>query len=183
MTFEIEPAESEVVRKVFELYGDGWGYKKIANHLTSLNIPTPCMNEKTRKEARGEESKRATRPEWSIVAVEGILRNDFYIGTLRQGKCTRKKINGKDMKPEDAEHIVFENNHELIVDYLTFAATQEQLKRRSTHHYRGVKKYDTAYTSWLFCGDCGSPMFSRSRSNLAPSYICGTYQFAENAAR
>jgi len=175
MAFEIEPSEAEIVKKIFDLYGEGWGYKRIANHLTGLSIPTPRMNEKARKEARGEESKRTARTEWSIITIEGILRNDFYIGTLRQGKYARKKINGTDMKLEDADHIVFEGNHEPIIDYRTFAATQEQLKSRATYHYRGVKKYDTAYTGLLFCGDCGSPMFSRSRPNLAASYICGTY--------
>jgi len=175
MSFEVEPSEAEVVRKVFELYGEGWGYKRIANHLTSLSIPTPRMNEKARKEARGEESKRVARPEWSIITVEGMLRNDFYIGTLRQGKYTRTKINGADKKLDRDDHLVFEDNHEPIIDYRTFAATQEQLKKRATYNYRGVKKYDTTYTGWLFCGDCGSPMFSRSRPNLAPSYICGTY--------
>ena len=175
MNFEIELSEAEIVRKVFDLYNDGWGYKKIANHLTELNIPTPRMNEKARKEARGEESKRLARPEWSIITIEGMLRNDFYIGTLRQGKYTRGKINGTDMRLDETDHIIFENNHESIIDYRTFASTQEQLKMRATYHYRGVKKYETAYTGSLFCGDCGSPMFSRSRPDLAPSYICGMY--------
>ena len=42
-------------------------------------------------------------------------------------------------------------------------------------HYRGVKKYDNVYSGFLFCGDCGSPMFSMSRSDIAPAYTCGTY--------
>lgn len=37
--------EAEVIRKVFELYNDGWGYKKIANYLTDKKIPTPRMKE------------------------------------------------------------------------------------------------------------------------------------------
>ena len=32
--FEIVPTEAEIVREIFRLYIDGWGYKKIANHLT-----------------------------------------------------------------------------------------------------------------------------------------------------
>ncbi|MDR3277389.1 MAG: recombinase family protein [Oscillospiraceae bacterium] len=175
MTFEIEQAEAEIVRKVFELYNGGWGYKRIANHLTALSIPTPRMNEKARMEARGEESKRLARPEWSIITVEGMLRNDFYIGTLRQGKFTRKKINGSDLKREEAEHIVFENHHEPILDYRTFAAAREQLKKRTNGHYRGVRKYDNVYSGFLFCGDCGSPMFSMSRPDLRPAYTCGAY--------
>ena len=175
MAFEIEVMEAEVVRRVFELYNEGWGYKKIANHLTSLNIPTPRMSEKARKEAQGEEYKRQVRPEWSIITIEGMLKNDFYVGRLRQGKFTRKKINGSDIKRDEADHIVFENHHEAIIDHRLFLTTQEQLKRRTVNHYRGIRKYENVYSGSLFCGDCGSPMFSMSRSDLKPAYVCGMY--------
>lgn len=167
--------EAEVVRKVFELYNDGWGYKKIANYLTDKKIPTPRMKEIQRAEERGDECKLKAKPEWSIVTIQGILSNDFYIGTLRQHKYTRKKIHGADTKVDESEHFVFENHHAAIIDYKTWAYTQEQLKKRTTTHYRGVKKYDNVYSGFLFCGDCGSPMFSMSRSDVAPAYTCGTY--------
>ena len=175
MTFEVEPAEAQVVKKVFELYINGWGYKKIANYLTEQNIPTPRMNERARKEAKGEECKIKAKPEWSIVTVQGMLTNDFYIGTLRQGKYTRRKINGDDIKKSVDDQIVFENNHEAIIDYRTFAIAQEALKKRTSNNYRGVKKYDNVYSGLMVCGDCGSPMFPMSRSNLKEAYRCGTY--------
>lgn len=167
--------EAEVVRKVFELYNGGWGYKRITNYLTDKKIPTPRMKEIQRAEERGDECKLKAKPEWSIVTIQGILSNDFYIGTLRQHKYTRKKIHGADTKVDESEHFVFENHHEAIIDYKTWAYTQEQLKKRTTTHYRGVKKYDNVYSGFLFCGDCGSPMFSMSRSDIAPAYTCGTY--------
>lgn len=169
-----EPA-AEIVRKIYELYIDGWGYKKIANYLTELNIPTPRAAEKERKEAKGEEYKHIVKNEWSIITIQTILENDFYIGTLRQGKYKRKNINGKDIKNDEAEHIVFEKNHVAIIDDKIFAKAQELKKQRSTSHYRGVKKYDNFYSGVLFCGDCGSPMFSMSKADLAPAYRCGTY--------
>ncbi len=175
MQFEVDEPAAEIVRKIFQLYSDGWGYKKIANHLTDLHIPTPRMAEKARKEEKGEECKLSAKNEWSIITVSEILRNDFYIGTLRQGKYRRKKINGDDMKLQETDHLVFENNHTPIVDYKLFAEVQEQIKKRSTSCYRGVKKYDNVYSGCLFCGDCGSPMFSMSRSDLPPAYRCGTY--------
>lgn len=171
----VVPDEAEVICKVFELYNDGWGYKKIANYLTDKKIPTPRMKEIQRAEERGDECKLKAKPEWSIVTIQGILSNDFYIGTLRQHKYTRKKIHGVDTKVDESEHFVFENHHEAIIDYKTWAYTQEQLKKRTTSHYRGVKKYDNVYSGFMFCGDCGSPMFSMSRSDIAPAYTCGTY--------
>ncbi|MEG1190953.1 MAG: stage V sporulation T C-terminal domain-containing protein [Oscillospiraceae bacterium] len=175
MSFEIDDAASQVVRKIFELYNQGWGYQKIANHLSALHIPTPRSAEKQRKEEQGEENKIRAKPSWSIATVQGILENDFYIGTLRQGKYARRKINGADVKKESAEHIVFENHHPPIVDFRSFAQAREQHRLRTNSNYRGVKKHDNAYSGFLFCGDCASPMFSMSRADLKPAYTCGSY--------
>ncbi len=174
--FEIVPTEAEIVRLIFKLYNeDGWGYKKIANHLTDQGIPTPRMSEQMRREAEGEETKRKGKADWAIVTIQGVLDNDFYIGTLRQGKYTRGKINGKDVRRDTDEHIVIENHHQAIIDYRTFAITKALREKRSRSNYRGVKKYDNVYSGFLECGDCGSPMFSMSRADLKPAYTCGTY--------
>ena len=173
--FEIVPTEAEIVRRIFQLYIDGWGYKKIANQLTDEGVPTPRMAERDRKEAAGEEYRRAVKSAWAIVTVQGILDNDFYIGTLRQGKYTRKKINGKECKRDELEHIVIEHHHQEIVDYRTFATAKALREARSTAHYRGQKKYDNVYSGFLECGDCGSPMFAMSRRDIKDAYRCGEY--------
>lgn len=175
MTYEIDLPAAEVVREVFRLYTDGWGYKRIANHLTDTGIPTPRANEIARKESEGRTTKLQSRSAWSIVTVQKMLGNDFYIGTLRQRKYKRKGINGADLRTTDEEHIVIENAHEPIIESGTFAYAQELLKQRSTSNYRGEKKYATDYSGFLFCGDCGSPLFSRSLPRLAPQYVCGAY--------
>nr|WP_326165687.1 stage V sporulation T C-terminal domain-containing protein [uncultured Oscillibacter sp.] len=173
--FEIVPTEAEIVRRIFQFYIDGWGYKKIANQLTDEGVPTPRMAERDRKEAAGEEYKRTVKPAWAIVTVQGILDNDFYIGTLRQGKYTRKKINGKEVKQDELDHIVIEHHHQDIIDYRTFATAKALRGSRSTAHYRGQKKYDNVYSGFLECGDCGSPMFAMSRRDIKDAYRCGEY--------
>ena len=174
--FEVVPTEADIVRKIFELYNNqGWGYKKIANYLTDQGIPTPRMSEQLRKEADGKECKRRAKSAWAIATVQGILDNDFYIGTLRQGKYTRAKINGKDIKRDDGEQIVIENHHQAIIGYRTFATTMALREKRTRNNYRGVKINDNVYSGFLECGDCGSPMFAMSRRDLAPAYTCGTY--------
>ena len=173
--FEVVPTEAEVIRTIFKLYLDGWGYKKIANYLTDNNVPTPRMSECERRAAAGETVRRKTKAAWAIVTVQGILDNDFYIGTLRQGKFTRTKINGTDRKLDEREHRVFEHHHQEIIDYRTFATVRSLRESRSTNNYRGVKVNDNVYSGLLVCGDCGSPMFAMSRSDLAPAYTCGTY--------
>ena len=173
--FEIVPTEADIVRKIFSLYNSGWGYKKIANYLTDQGIPTPRMAERERKEKEGVECKRQVKHVWAIVTVQGILDNDFYIGTLRQGKYARRKINGAEIKRDESDHLVFENHHQAIIDYRTFATTRALREKRTTSSYRGVKINDNTYSGFLFCGDCGSPMFAMSRSDLKDAYRCGEY--------
>ena len=175
MTYEIDLPAAEVVREIFRLYNNGWGYKKIANYLTDNGVPTPRANELSQKEAAGVPTKIRSSTVWNTATLSGLLANDFYIGTLRQKKYVRKGINGKDQKVGDEEHIVIENAHTPIIDPRTFAYTQEQMRLRTKSNYRGEKKYATDYSGFLFCGDCGSPMFSLSRPDIPAAYTCGTY--------
>ena len=181
MTFEVDEACAEVVRRIFEMYNGGMGYKKISNTLTDEKIPTPRMVEIERKRKMAELNKKKVdiklkaSPIWAIPTVSGILQNDFYIGTLRQRKYTRKRINGPDKRLNAEENIVFENHHTPIVSEREFMKAQQQLATRTKNNYRGNKKYDNDYSGFLFCGECGSPMFSMSRPDLAPAYTCGTY--------
>lgn len=173
--FEVVPVEAEIVRRIYRMYIDGWGYKKIANSLTDEGIPTPRMAERERKLAEGEDYRRSVKSAWSIATVQGILDNDFYIGTLRQGKYTRAKINGRDILRDEVEQIVIENHHQPIMDYRTFAAVRALREKRAKYNYRGVKINENVYSGFLECGDCGAPMFALSRRDLKPAYTCGTY--------
>lgn len=173
--FEVVPVEADIVRRIYRMYIDGWGYKKIANSLTDEGIPTPRMAERERKIAEGEDYRRSVKSAWSIATVQGILDNDFYIGTLRQGKYTRAKINGRDILRDEVEQIVIENHHQPIMDYRTFAAVRALREKRAKYNYRGVKINENVYSGFLECGDCGAPMFALGRRDLRPAYTCGTY--------
>ena len=172
--FIIVPEEAEVVRKIYELYNKGWGYKKIANYLTGQHILTPRASQKARKDAENKPNSIKAKSAWSIATVQSILCNNAYIGTLTQGKTTRTKIGGKAVsKPTTNQH-VFENHHAAIIDFQTFKATQEAMKARTRNNYRGQKKYDNFYSGLMVCGDCGSPMFPMSRKGN-DAYRCGEY--------
>ena len=173
--FEVVPTEAEIVRRIYRLYIDGWGYKRIANSLTDDGIPTPRMTERERKIAEGEDYRRSVKSAWSIVTIQTILDNDFYIGTLRQGKYQRAKINGRDVRRDETEQIVIENHHQPIIDYRTFATVRALREKRAKYNYRGVKINDNVYSGFLECGDCGAPMFALGRRDLKPAYTCGTY--------
>lgn len=154
-----EPAAS-AVRTIFKLYIGGWGYKKIAEYMNELDSPAPGT---ANSDSLCKKAGRSTK--WSISSIESILKMDFYVGTLRGTAGYAREQAG----PVIADH------HEPIVDYRTFMLVKSLLQKRSELHYRGQKKYEHLYSEFLFCGDCGAPMFAVSRRDLAPAYTCGTY--------
>ena len=175
MKFEVNEKQAEVIQMIYDMYLSGMGYKAISNKLTEMNIPTARQDEILRCELMGKSTRLKGSSRWSSVTVSQILSNDFYIGTLRQHKYSRKKINGDDILLPAAENIVIENDHTPIVTKAVFEQAQQQLAVRTRSNYRGVKKYRTDYTGFLICGDCGRPMSSMSRPDLAPAYRCSTY--------
>lgn len=177
MIFEAVPEEIMVIQEIFRLYLDEeWGYKKIAIYLTEKNYPTPRMNEKKRREEIGEDYRARSTGKWSAVTISTILKNDFYIGTLRQRKYERVKINGMDRKTDKSQELAIENHHPAIIDPARFQAAQEAHSRRTTSHYRGKKKNQNVYSGFLICGECGAHLSSLSRGDGdREAYHCATY--------
>ena len=133
--------------------------------------------EKQIKAKDGDSSKieKKINPIWSISSVAKIIKNDFYIGTLRQNVWTRGGINKKDVRVPLKDNLIFLNHHEAIIDQETFDKAQEQLSHRTLNHYKGIRKYPITYSGHLFCEDCGSPMFSISQPKRPAAYVCGLY--------
>ena len=122
---------------------------------------------------------RQNNADWICAVPYGYYMVDSKNMTFEVDEAcaevVRKRINGPDKRLNAEENIVFENHHTPIVSEREFMKAQQQLATRTKNNYRGNKKYDNDYSGFLFCGECGSPMFSMSRPDLAPAYTCGTY--------
>lgn len=175
--YKVDESAAEVVRDIYEMYVNGSGYKKIAKKLTEDKVPTPKARLKQLMEEQGKTYDGEVGEEWNTVSVSHILENDFYIGTLRTNKYTRKGINGIDKKLPEEENYVFQDFHEPILTPELFDKAQETHKSRTNEktHYRGKKKYANDYTGLMRCGDCGAPMFSISNGKRKSAYYCGGY--------
>ncbi len=181
---EIVPKEAEYVKMVYDLYLKGSGYRKIANHLTEKKVPTPSMVRHERELEDGKVTKRLIAAEWSDSMVKDMLRNDFYIGTLRLRKRARSTVHGKDKRVPREEQYSFENNHPAIIDKDSFDLIQDIKEKRLNNNYRGSHgqwmgaKIPNPFGSCLFCKDCGSRLtpIRRTTSNRERKYyICTTY--------
>lgn len=184
MILEIVPKEAEYIRKIYDLYLSGSGYRKIATYLTDNNAPTPSMIQREREIEEGRLSKRQVASKWSDAMIKEILDNDFYIGTFRLKKRTRNTVHGKDKRVPKEEQCIFENHHPAIIDKATFSLVQELKEKRNRTNYRGSRgqwlgsEIPNSFGSCLYCKDCGSrltPIKRQTSSRERKYYICTTY--------
>lgn len=106
--------EAEIVRKIFSLYLDGNGVRKIKRYLEENGIKT--VTGKT---------------EWSTSTIDRILSNEKYMGNLLLQKIyTPDFLTGK-QKKNCGEQSMFlvENSHEAIVSKEIFEEVQRRINR------------------------------------------------------
>lgn len=178
----IDEEGAEAVKKIFELYCNGYGYKSIAHYMTEHHYPTGrALMVKQMRERGADVTKMLNHapinPVWSAVSVSKIVSNDFYIGTLRQGVWKRSGINKNDKRTDKSEHYVFENHHEAIIDMETWRKAQRRAKKSTKHNYSGVTLKKNPYTGILKCLECNSPMFAVGGAGYSyrAGYNCGNY--------
>ncbi len=107
----IVESKTVVVRKIFELYLNGWGVRKIKKYLEENGIKTV-----TGKNV------------WSTSTIDRILSNEKYVGdVLMQKSFTEDFLTGKRKKNEGELAMYFiENDHEAIVSREVFKKVQER---------------------------------------------------------
>ena len=140
----IQEEEAVIVRKIYQDYANGKGYRAIANDLNRLGYHTVKGNS------------------FSTVAIKDILMNKTYGGYLEYAKYVNweeKRRKGKNPQP-----IVVEGTHEPIVDKNLFESVQTRMKvakKQPQWNERG----ENLLTGLLRCPECGGPMAASNTTN------------------
>jgi site-specific DNA recombinase len=161
----IDEEAAKVVRRIFDLYKEGYSIKRICYILTELHIPTPTAYKQgmgyTYKNPNSN-SATSMRGVWGPSTVRRILTNTTYLGVLTQGK--EKKLSYKSKKvvrAPESEWIIIENNHEAIIERSTFEQVQRMLeaKRTVSGDTKGNGKFKAhCLAGKVKCPDCGSSL-------------------------
>jgi len=174
-----------VVQKIFSMKLEGYSSYSIAQHLNENGILSPMEYKKAKgiRYKTGFSTKAVAK--WGTPAVNRILTNEVYIGTLQQGK--REKINYKLDKvvPKDkSDWIEIEDNHEAIIDVNDFEIVQKLLKCDIKAKNAGEKA--DIFSGLLFCKDCNSQMTKKvDKRGKTPTtyYICSSYNKGTGCSR
>ena len=122
---------------------------------------------------------------WDTPAVNRILTNEIYIGTLQQGK--REKINyklDKVVSKDRSDWIEIEGNHEVIIDIYDFEIAQKLLK--CDIKAKNVGEKADLFSGLLFCKDCNAQMTKKvDKRGKTPTiyYICSQYNKGKECSR
>ena len=173
-----DPEAASVVRLVFELYFEGYGYTAVVEYLNDHHIDSPAWY----KYKKGiSKSMPKTANLWSVKVVKEMLSNIMYLGHLVQGK--RTVINYKTgtvvQVPEDQWDIVYDH-HPALVTQTIFDGVQELKRFKNARMTKGTRKVHPL-SGKLICADCGSKMVLQGKEPWK-YYVCSLYATKSRSA-
>jgi len=149
----VDPVAAEVVKKIFKMYADGYGYHRICEYLNNNNIPPRAVYKKQKGSKFVCSNCDLETVRWNPDTIAQMLKNEVYIGNLVQGKTTHVSYkNHKKKKVAEKDWCRIENAHEAIIDMNTWNKVQSILGT----HYRVKKNGQINYfTRKVYCSCCG----------------------------
>ena len=170
---EIDPEYGKIVRRIFDMYLDGYGVYKICKTLNNEGIRTP----------RGAL--------WGNNTVSRMLQNYVYTGALvynRTGEKVireyddetgRTKKRRKSFPKKQEDWVIVENTHEAIITKEEYDRIQRMLRQRRVKR-RPNQRY--ALSGIAKCAKCGDSLIAIKKINRRNGkefvyyyYRCFTY--------
>ena len=147
-----EPA-AEVVRRIYQLYSNGYGSEKIAGILEKEQILTPNIYAKENGfKVSGILSK--DKYHWRSSTVTKILSQQQYCGDIINFKTYSKSYKNKKRHENAKENwAVFSDVNEPIIDREVFLKVAE--RRGKVHNKKRKNAEHHMFSGLLVCSDCG----------------------------
>jgi len=145
------PEQAAVVRRIFQSYLAGSSVPDIKRMLEAEGI-----------------AAAGGKPQWSVGALQYMLRNEKYCGDALLQKTFVENCISKKTRKNNGElpKYLVQNHHEAIINRTLFEKVQAEIARRAGKRKvsdktskTGQSKYSGRYalTELLICGNCGTP--------------------------
>lgn len=159
----VNEMEAATVRKIFELYVQGNGYKSIVNRLNQ----------------EGYKTKKGNM--FAVATLKEIIKNPVYIGKIRYN--VRRDWSEKRRRNINPNPVLVDGEHEPIIPIEMWERAQVLLEERSG---KPSRVYDSEFplTGLLRCPECGSGMVIGRTVNTRKDgskrvleyYVCGAWK-------
>lgn len=157
----VDKYAADVVRDIFTMKLCGMSQQAIADKLNADGILSPLQYKKSIGVPLESGFQKNVKPKWSYNAVLRILKNEVYMGTVVQGKCTTPNYKiKKRIRRDESEWVRVEGMHEAIISKSDFSLVQELLLR-DTRVSPGRSEV-FPLSGIVFCADCGEAMIRKT---------------------
>ena len=153
---------AKVVRRIFQLRIEGKSNAVIADILNQEGIPCPYEYKRHSPDSRNFASGFHGNGEasWSFNAINRILTNEIYLGTMVQGKSTRPNYKIKKTVVIDQEKwIRVKNTHEAIISQRDFDIVQKLAGIDTRISTEEGEVY--LFSGLVLCEKCGDTLIRR----------------------
>lgn len=170
----IDDEAAATVRRIFQMYVDGYRISEIGHKLTEEKVETPIlyyMNRGIKTNARSE------YPEiWDLMSIKYILSQTAYAGhTVNFQTAVKSYKTKKQIRLPKEDWIIYRNTQEPIIDEKTFETVQQMRKVK-----RARTKYNepNMFSGLLYCADCGNHLTIQrvARNRKKDNFSCATYR-------
>ena len=170
----IDDEAAATVRRIFQMYVDGYRISEIGHKLTEEKVETPMlyyMNRGIKTNARSE------FPEiWDSMSIKYILDQTAYAGhTVNFQTAVKSYKTKKQIRLPKEDWIIYRNTQEPIIDEKTFETVQQMRKVK-----RARTKYNepNMFSGLLYCADCGNHLTIQrvARNRKMDNFSCATYR-------
>ena len=167
----VDPYAAEVVRRIFKMYGEGYGKNTIARWLNERQILSPSEYKRENGERYRNGNSTKTGSYWTYSTIHKILQNEIYIGNMVQGK-KYQEMRGRQKIRKKEEWVVVEGTQEPIIDMETWERTQRMLNTKT--HRIGTRGEKNLFAGMIKCKKCGHMLVKKGEGEKM-RYCCGTY--------
>lgn len=139
----IDPAQAEIVRRIYREYLEGASFLQIKRSLEADGI-----------------SNGAGHKKWHESNIQQILTNEKYIGDALLQKTYTVSVLDKKRSINNGQRPKYyvEGSHEAIIDRDVFMKVKAEIARRANLNPDGKRRvYSSKYalSGMVFCGHCG----------------------------
>lgn len=166
---EIVPEEAEIVRRIYDMYINGYGAQAIANVLNAEGIPN----------ARGGI--------WRLNTLLNLIGNEKYMGDSIMGKVMQKQgVKYDNSDGQFGQRYYIESSHEPIVSKEVWNRAQEIREQRKNPKLVGQQNTVYPFTSLIECGKCHANFRHKINSSgkkwASEIWMCSTQYINGKAA-
>lgn len=164
----IDDYASKIVKRIFDMTLECKSRKEIADRLNDECILPPSKYKAEIIKVTSLSTKIAEK--WQPNMIREILKNEFYIGNMAQGKVRKptRRLN-KLIKVSKEDWIVVENTHKAIINKNDFETVQRILEFSSA-----LLNSNEMLLMYLKCPDCNG-IFHKKKTKYNEYYYCNTY--------